>query len=46
MINIAVYQSKSGLNVQGLEKCDIDFSIIKSKIGYLQKWTEAKQYLP
>jgi hypothetical protein len=31
MINLAIYQSLAGLNIRGLEKCDIDFSIIKSK---------------
>jgi hypothetical protein len=29
-----------------LEKCDIDFSIIKSKWGFLEEWISAQQYLP
>jgi hypothetical protein len=37
MINLAVYQSLAGLNVKGLEKCDIDFSLIKSSTGYLSE---------
>jgi hypothetical protein len=36
MINFAIGQS-SGLNIKGLEKCDIDFSLIKSNTGYLSE---------